>query len=441
MSTRLTKSATDQNSISTGYEGNNVPDDFQVPTCTIEDVDRALFNLFDKELPLLFKTKEATQRIPVIYATGERFAVLRRKRPLRDKNGALILPLISIMRTGVSQEAQMGPGQGGPMIIRKRLSEGDKDYQRILNKPKFKNQDDAPSIQHRIITEDGVQDTGSLPGQAATRRTDDGPIPLKYRNGNLLEADIGKNIVEVVTIPPVKYYTSTYEITFWAQYTQQMNDMIMAMMSLYQNNHRRTFRLETEKGYWFVGYVGDALSPGNNFDDFTDNERIVRYSFEVTVPGYIVGGEYPGAPSFLRKFVSAPEISFDSSQVSAAPYGEPIGSVPSGRPDRYMLQDILTDADGIPGSSIAEGDMPMGGPSATRDPRDIGGGTAAPGGTPSATIGGFSGNTSDVELVRTITDPFTGKKKTKLLKIKARNQRKGETVYREQITNDLDLLS
>ena len=85
--------------------------------------------------------------------------------------------------------------------------------------------------------------------------------------------------------------------------------------------------------------------------------------------------------------------------------------------------------------------MPMGGQSATRDPRDIGGGTAAPGGTPSATIGGFSGNTSDVELVRTITDPFTGKKKTKLLKIKARNQRKGETVYREQITNDLDLLS
>jgi hypothetical protein len=346
MSTRLTKSSTDQNSIPTGYEGNNVPDDFQIPTCTIEDVDRALFHLFDKDLPLLYKVKEGMNRIPV-------------------------------------------------------------------------------------------------PGQAASRRKAAGTVPLKYRGGRLLEVDIGKNIMEVITIPPVKYYTSTYEVTFWAQYTQQMNDMIMAMMSLYQNNHKRTFRLETDKGYWFVASVGDSLSPGNNFDDFTDNERIVRYSFEVTVPGYIVGGGYPGAPSFLRKFVSAPEISFDNTQVGGAPFGRPVGSVPSGLPDRYMLQDISPESDPIPGAAIAEKGQIIGGPDASSDSRDLGksGGFGAPRPVSSTTIGGFTGGAEDIELVSTVIDPFTGKKRTQLLKIKTRNQRKGETVYREQITNDLDAIT
>ena len=48
MSTRLTKKEATPNSVATGYEGDNVPEDFSLPACTIEDVDRALFNLFDK---------------------------------------------------------------------------------------------------------------------------------------------------------------------------------------------------------------------------------------------------------------------------------------------------------------------------------------------------------------------------------------------------------
>jgi len=430
---------TDGSSVATGYEGDNIPDDFEMPACTIEDVDRALFSLFDKEIPFLYKHKNVTKKIPVIFATGERFAVLRRKKPLRDRNGALILPLISIMRTGVSQEAQMGPGQNAPMTIRKRLSQNDREYQRLINRVGLLNQDDAASPNHRIITEDGVQDTNALPGTVATRRRASSTTSLDYRSGRLLAPSVSKNIVEVLTIPPVKFYTSTYEVTFWAQYTQQMNDMIMSMMSVYQNNHKRTFRLETEKGYWFVGYVGDALSPGNNFDDFTDSERLVRYSFEVTVPGYVVGGEYPGAPPFLRKFVSAPEISFDNTQTNSAPLGELVGNVASGDPHRYVLEDLATDDDPIPGTGVASRGR-LDGPRTIADPRDARDITAASNNT-SATIGGFKDGSSGTVFVRTTSDPLTGKKVSQILKIKTRNQRKGETVYREQSTIELDLTS
>ena len=91
------------NSEPMGFEGNDTPGDIEIPPCTVEDVDRSVFNLFDKQLPFQAKTNsEGIKRIPVIFATGERFAVLRRKEPLRDKTGAIILPLISIMRSGIS---------------------------------------------------------------------------------------------------------------------------------------------------------------------------------------------------------------------------------------------------------------------------------------------------------------------------------------------------
>ena len=57
-------------------QGNSIPDDFDVPNCTIEDVDRSIFDLFDKQLPFTYQLKEGMRRAPVIFATGERFAVL-----------------------------------------------------------------------------------------------------------------------------------------------------------------------------------------------------------------------------------------------------------------------------------------------------------------------------------------------------------------------------
>ena len=100
------------------------PDDFNLQSCTIEDVDRAIFNLLNVSLPFTFKHREGTKRAPVIFATGERFAVLRRKEPLRDKSGVLILPLISVMRKSITQSPTMGAGTNQTVehTIKKRIS-------------------------------------------------------------------------------------------------------------------------------------------------------------------------------------------------------------------------------------------------------------------------------------------------------------------------------
>ena len=89
------------NKIISDFDGNNSPEDFTIPSIGIEDIDRAIFELFDKKLSFEVKSQGKLQKVPVIFAAGERFALTRRKNPLRDKDNALILPIISIARNDI----------------------------------------------------------------------------------------------------------------------------------------------------------------------------------------------------------------------------------------------------------------------------------------------------------------------------------------------------
>lgn len=454
MSTRRDQFNERPNAQAQGYEGTDSPSDIEIPSCTIEDVDRSVFNLFDKQLPLQSKDLSGSKKIPVIFATGERFAVLRRKEPLRDKGGALILPLVSIMRTGVSQNVDhgIGPGQGAPITITKRISKDSQIYNQLKNRHDLRNQDGMAHSSHASK----VPGDGTEPGQVATRR-ESSPRSPASRAGELLKPDMGGNIFETLTIPPVKFYTATYDITLWSQYTQEMNDMLMTIMSLYQNNHQRTFKLETDKGYWFVGFVDSEISADNNADDFTDDERLIRYSFSMKVAGYVIAPEYPGAPAYIRRSVSSPEISFSTVQpkgnfkVSAGAAGIPKRN----DPDMHILKDLYSEFTPIPSVGVAQNtpsaaleavnskEPSGGGPAGVGYPSTGGGSGGSSGGNANgagggASLGGFESQNSNnsAKIITTTTDPFTGEKVSKVLRIKSTNQRKGETVLREELMID-----
>lgn len=338
MSTRYTKNQRDGFSIPLGYEGANVPETVEVPSNTIEDVDKAVFELFDKQLPFQYDRSGTMTRVPVIFASGERFAVLRRRKPLRDKTGALILPIVSIMRTSVSQTNAIGGGisELQTQTIRRKLSKEDSYYQRLINSRREQNSQD--------LAVDPRQ-----PGSEGRLRSERREL-LTAPEGT--QPVLGKNIYEIYEIPPVKFFTATYEVTFWTQYTQQMNDLMMAMMSLYENNVQRTFRLQTSKGYWFVGYVGEQMGNSDNFDGFADDERLIKYSFEMTVPSYLVGAEFPGSMKPMRRFLSAPEVSFASWYEDPDEERDTSMGIPSGDPSDYIFDDLRLEGESKPAQSI-----------------------------------------------------------------------------------------
>lgn len=291
----------------TGFQNVSAPNNLTIPAVGIEDVDVALFKLFNDEIGLTVNTKEGSKVVPVIFASGEKWAMLKRGRGLRDRSGSLILPLVTIGRTTIQQnpaDDQAGRGinqQTGELVIRRRLDPTDRAYQSLVNKLLIKNQENAAVNPPDVTLSDQVSTDRSV-GLQSTDPT--------VAAGGLLAPELGDNVWEIITVPAPQFFTAIYEITVWSQYMTQMNEILEGLISSFlpQGN---AWRLETDKGYWFVATVdGNLYNPENNFDDMSTSERIIKYKFNIKVPGYILASRTPGTPVPLRRYVSSPTISF-----------------------------------------------------------------------------------------------------------------------------------
>ncbi len=388
--------------LQTGYQGSNIPDDFHIPACGIGDVDRAFFNLFDKDINFTIVNRGTSEKVPVIFATGERFAIIKKEQPVRDDAGRVIIPLISIRRTSIDQStAATVPGPRadvGEVTIKRRLSSKDPRYQSLVNKTRLRNQDNVASPEN---VESRNPARNARAGKVGSRRPEAEFVGDTYP-GYSLKPDLGKNIFEIITVPNPTFFSISYEVVFWTNYVTHMNQLIETLMSSYSpsGSARHEFKITSDKGYYFIAFVDNTLTNADNFDDFTDQERIVRYTLNFTVTGYLIAPQNPGDPSPFRKFLSAPDVSFEMFQVNAPLVGEERNKPPvSGDVDDFILQDI----------------------------EDI----------------GRDGNVVDsdrrtVEKVRNIIkNPVTGENEVEILKVLSRNERKGESVVKARIIKKL----
>ena len=327
MSSRFQKNKRDPESIAvpTGYEGENTTEDYFLPSCGLEDLDRAIFNLFDKDIPLYYMHANQQRKVPVIFATGERFAVLRRKEPLTDKNNAIILPLISIIRNSVENKPQKGMANNMmfPSVIAKRIADEDTDWKQISNKENLLNALYSPPKNKEVA----------------------GDLSLQPKLTN--------NIVEVIEIPPPRYFGASYEVTIWSSFTQQMNAIMETIMSAYTLHPGQQFRVESEKGYWFPAFIESGISQDASYQDFSDQERFVKYSFNITATGYIVAPDIMGGKTALRSFKSAPQISFELGTVSSEISNSPQKSgIVSSEVDAFLLNEFEHEDDLLPTDNV-----------------------------------------------------------------------------------------
>jgi len=390
--------------IDTGKEG-DVPEDFFIPESGIEETDRALFELFDKRLGFQVKVKDQSRKVPVVFSTGERFALTRRRQPIRDRNNALILPVIAIHRTGIDTSASQ-EGYGTPIsyrdqqsyVVRKRLADKDRNYQNIINKLRIKNQKNVSS-RNNFQENDIFPGNVAKAGHNASRRNLNNLSYIDDKSGNLLRNEIENNIFEIITVPYPTFMCLTYEVIFWTQYMQQMNQIIETMFSQFDGQDNG-FRIKSKTGHEYVAYVKGPISNQDNFSDFSSDERIIKYSFEIKVPTYLLAPDHPGQSSPFRKYYSAPQIEFGYVQSSTQVISK------DGNPEDVIDQNkfILSDVENI--SKKGE-----------------------PGGT--------SGQQGSERLLDKIEDPFTGEKTSRYVKVLTRDQRSGETVASSRITVDL----
>jgi hypothetical protein len=181
-----------------------------------------------------------------------------------------------------------------------------------------------------------------------------------------------------------------------------MNQLIESLMSSYSpsGSARHEFKITSDKGYYFIAFVDNTLTSGDNFDDFTDQERIVRYTLNFTVTGYLIAPQNPGDLSPFRRFLSAPDISFEMFHVNAPIVTDRGTKSPvSGDVGDFILQDI---EDIGRAGEVVESDRRI------------------------------------IEKVRNIErNPITGETEIQILKVLSRNERKGESVVKARIIKKL----
>lgn len=316
--------------LSSGYEGSSPTDGFTIPSCSLDDVDQAVQDLFENKVG--FRTavipdsaigQDVHINKPyVIFATGERFALVKKLRPPRDKSKQLMLPAISIRRKSVQQTSADLTGRGinqatGDLVIKTRLSAEDRGYQALLNKLGL----ELP-----------------LPGPLRSHQGENS-LDADVVEGALLSSKLKNNIWEIISIPQPQFFTATYEVTFWTSYTQHMTYLITSLLSA-QLPQGKDFRLNTPSGYWFIGTIGDEFTSAENYDDFAEEKRIIRYTFQLSVKSFVLAPNGPGMPVPVKRTLSAVTIDFVMSESSGQVQPPGTHAVVA---DPFVLSDIERD--------------------------------------------------------------------------------------------------
>ena len=214
--------------VPTGREGDNVPEAFHIPAAGIEDVDRAIYDLFETQIPFQVTQRgnqggltqpskgasEAVVKVPVIFATGERFAHVKKLLPFRDSNNTIILPVISVGRKSLSVGTpQIMPGithRGvSDFVLTRRLAKEDRDYQRLLNKMKYRNASDIAS-RSNFALQDIAPGNQAVPGTIASRRNGNNLSYTDLEDDEPLLTRLGDNIFEIITMPYPIFFSASY---------------------------------------------------------------------------------------------------------------------------------------------------------------------------------------------------------------------------------------
>jgi len=204
----------------------------------LEDVDRAMVQLFRDRLNVAVTDDGGTRPFSVIMATGERWAMVRDRKVPRDDNGALILPVITVRRTAIDR--RVPPSQA---VV-------------------------ANESPHITVVKEINRKTPLLRNSVENRS-----FPL---NNQQQVAPI----FDVRTIPHPDPIRVVYDVKIWTQYQTHMNIILEKIFNNF--DYGDTFKLQMADGFYCVANLDPNVSASDNFEEFTDDERIIRYTMTYT---------------------------------------------------------------------------------------------------------------------------------------------------------------
>jgi len=300
--------------------------DFHIPGATLKDIDEAVYNYFDKTLNLNIEINKKPTKVKTIFASGERWALVRKRVPIRDGDGKLILPLITVRRGDINRTTEMGglPGELNELVMKRKISKKNPNYQNIINEVGLKHQKNVAIYGKKAADAEGSRRVSTAPTKNFTG--------VLYKGKEVKpEALRPTNIYEIYSIDFPTFFVVDYEIVVWTQYMSHGNKINEQIFKA--RDWKNSIKLDTDKGHYYFALIDPSLSNQSNAEDFSDNERVVKSSFSVKVSGYIFGDGENETVS-VRKSLSAPQVLFEISDYTpsaelfdSSKYGDPVDQV------------------------------------------------------------------------------------------------------------------
>ena len=225
---------------------------------TIETIDRALFDWLNYEIDTFTTTNKGWKKVNLVWVANERAFQIKDNKDLRDANGRLILPLITVNRTSLIKDPSMkgvawahipprNDAAGGAIIMARRI-----------------NQDKTSNFANNAVNN-------------FTRGNDQTfPHPNK------------KVVYNTVYSPVPTYVVANFEVILHAEYQQQLNEMFTPFIT--KTGQINNFFIHAD-GHKFEGFIEGDFSLDNNISNMGEDERKYRTTINLKILAYILGAD------------------------------------------------------------------------------------------------------------------------------------------------------
>ena len=248
-------------------------DGYPIAGSSLENIDVGFYEFIDEVLNLHVTTNNGWEKVPIIWASAERAFQIKNNVTLRDSSGKLRLPIMSIERSSVTKDPSFkGSYQANNLLP----STGPRGYK-----------NNSYLVGRRIV---GVKSSEFMENDL--NEETDGVNNNGYTK-------IKKIVYEEIYVPIPVYIAIIYSLTIRTEYQQQMNQLIVPLIT--STGQINSFVFE-KNGYRYEAFIQQDFVQDNNSSNLGEEERFFSTKIDIKVLGHINGlGDNDNKPQIVTK--------------------------------------------------------------------------------------------------------------------------------------------
>ena len=236
---------------------------------TLENIDQALFSFLNEDLDLHTTTNKGRIKVPIVWVSSERAFQIKNNQELRDVNGSLKLPILTIERTSAVKDPS----------FRGTWQAHTPDTGRSFHRTRRINVPAARTINHGKTSK--FQNAFSARKTGVNNNVGHGQL-----NFPTSRTDKSRVVYNTIYKPIPIWVKVMYSIKMRTAYLQQMNDLIQPFFT--KTGQMNTFFI-THEGHRYEGFIEGDFGQSNNVADLGEDERTYITDIQLRILGYLMG--------------------------------------------------------------------------------------------------------------------------------------------------------